>query len=55
MRADALATACMVVGAEEALRLIQRAGNAQCYLIVAEGDSMRVVTSTGWEAQFKHE
>ena len=55
MRADALATACMVVGAEEALRLIQRAGNAQCYLIVAEGDSMRVITSTGWEAQFKHE
>ena len=49
MRADALATACMVVGEEEALDLIDRAGDAACYLIVAQDDSMVVVTSPNWK------
>ncbi len=49
MRADALATACMVVGEEEALSLIDRAGDAACYLIVAQDDSMVVVTSPNWK------
>lgn len=48
MRADALATACMVQGAERALDMIERAGDAACYLIVAQGDSTTVVTSPNW-------
>ena len=49
MRADALATACMVLGAEEALAMIERAGDAACYFIVAQNDSLIVVTSPNWE------
>lgn len=49
MRADALATACMVLGAEKAMELIERAEDAACYLIVAEGDSTIVQTSENWE------
>jgi thiamine biosynthesis lipoprotein len=49
MRADALATACMVLGAEEALDMIERAQDAACYLIVAKKDSLTVVTSSKWE------
>lgn len=48
MRADALATACMVLGAEEAIAMIDRAGDAACYLIVAENDSLQVVQSAKW-------
>jgi thiamine biosynthesis lipoprotein len=48
MRADALATACMVLGAGEALDMIERSQDAACYLIVAEGDSLRVITSSRW-------
>ncbi len=48
MRADALATACMVLGTEEALAMIDRAGDAACYLIVAENDSLQVVESAKW-------
>lgn len=48
MRADALATASMVLGAEEAIAMINRAGDAACYLIVAENDSLQVVTSSKW-------
>ena len=50
MRADALATACMVLGAEQALDLIQRAGDAHCYLIVAQGDSLIALTSPDWSS-----
>lgn len=48
MRADAMATACMVLGAEEALNMISRAGDAACYLLVAQDDSLVVVTSPNW-------
>ena len=48
MRSDALATACMVLGKEEALGMIERAGDAACYLIVAENDSLSVFTSPNW-------
>ena len=48
MRADAMATACMVLGKEEALRMIERAGDAACYLIVTENDSLSVITSPNW-------
>ena len=49
MRADALATACMVLGAEEALDLIERTKESACYLIVAQADSLIAITSPNWE------
>ena len=49
MRADALATACMVLGAEQALDMIDRANDAACYLIVAQNDSLVVVKSPNWD------
>ena len=48
MRADALATACMVLGEEEALRMIETTTDAACYLIVADCDTLRVITSERW-------
>ena len=48
MRADALATACMVLGADGALDLIRRAQDAACYLIVAQADSLTVLQSPNW-------
>ena len=49
MRADALATACMVLGAEEAIDMIDRAEDAACYFIVAQNDSLITLTSSKWE------
>jgi thiamine biosynthesis lipoprotein len=49
MRADAMATACMVLGAEEAMAMIDRAGDAACYLIVAQNDSLITITSPQWD------
>ena len=54
MRADALATACMVVGETQALQLIEKAGDAACYLIVAQGDSMIVMTSPNWKESIEN-
>ena len=48
MRADALATACMVLGEAEAIEMINHAEDAACYLIVAEQDTLRVATSQRW-------
>ena len=48
MRADALATACMVLGANKALEMIDRAEDAACYFIVAQNDSLVVITSPNW-------
>ena len=48
MRADALATACMVLGEKEALNMIECTPDAACYLIIAQGDSLRVVSSSRW-------
>ena len=48
MRADALATACMVLGAEQAIDMINRAKDAACYLIVAKNDSLTVISSQNW-------
>lgn len=53
MRADALATACMVLGAEEGLQLIDRAQDAACYFIVAKNDSLVVLSSPNWEEMIK--
>lgn len=49
MRADALATACMVLGVEKALEMIQAADDASCYLLVAQADSIAVITSPNWK------
>ena len=49
MRADALATACMVLGEEQALNMIERAQDGACYLIVGKKDSLTVITSPKWE------
>lgn len=49
MRADALATACMVLGADEAMEMIAKAGDAACYFIVAENDSLTIVRSNNWD------
>lgn len=49
MRADALATACMVLGEDDALTLIEATQDAACYLIVAQGDSLQVITSSRWQ------
>ena len=48
MRADALATACMVLGEKEALNMIECIPDAACYLIIAQADSLRVVSSSRW-------
>ena len=48
MRADALATACMVLGAEKALEMIKVAEDASCYLLVAQADTIAVITSPNW-------
>ena len=48
MRADALATACMVLGEEKALEMIRQAGDAACYLIVAQNDRLTAVPSPNW-------
>lgn len=48
MRADALATACMVLGEKEALNMIECTPDAACYLIVAQADSLRIITSSRW-------
>lgn len=49
MRADALATACMVLGEEEAFHMIEQTADAACYLIVAEADTIRIITSSRWK------
>ena len=48
MRADALATACMVLGEKEALNMIECIPDAACYLIVAQADSLQIITSSRW-------
>ena len=48
MRADALATACMVLGANEAKKMLEQAGDAAGYFIVAQGDSTAVITTKNW-------
>lgn len=45
MEADALATACMVLGTDSALALIEQLPQTACYLVYAEGDSMQVCMS----------
>ena len=48
MRADALATACMVLGEQAALDMINQTKDAACYLIIADSDTLRIATSQRW-------
>ena len=52
MRADALATACMVLGEADALQMIEADSLSACYLIVADNPddstALRTVTSSRW-------
>ena len=48
MRADALATACMVLGEQAALEMINQTTDAACYLIIADRDTLRIATSQRW-------
>ena len=48
MRADALATACMVLGEKAAVEMIEQTEDAACYLIVADNDSLRIIISQRW-------
>jgi thiamine biosynthesis lipoprotein len=48
MRADALATACMVLGEKLALEMIEQTNDAACYLITAKNDSLHVSCSSRW-------
>ena len=49
MRADALATACMVLGTEQAFHMIENTPDAACYFITAHGDSLNIITSSRWQ------
>ena len=49
MRADALATACMVLGQNDALNMIDGIPDAACYLIVAKDGQLDVITSSRWK------
>lgn len=46
--ADALATACMVLGEEKALEMIEGLDDVSCHLIIADGDGTRITISSGW-------
>lgn len=48
MRADAMATACMVLGEQAALDMINQTTDAACYLIIADSDTLRIATSQRW-------
>lgn len=49
MRADAIATACMVLGEQAALDMIEQTTDAACYLIIADSDTLRIATSQRWQ------
>lgn len=53
MRADALATACMVLGADSAIQMMAKAKDAECYLIVAHNDSLVTMCSPGWNSRIR--
>ncbi len=48
MQADALATACMVLGVDEALTMINALDSVECYLIYAMDTTYAVVQSEGF-------
>lgn len=53
MHADALATACMVLGVKEALNLCESDSTIDGYFIYSDGDSLKTVFSSGFEKYIK--
>lgn len=49
MEADALATACMVLGADSALMMINSIPDTECFLIVASDSGYIYLTSDAWK------
>ena len=49
MRADSLATACMVLGKNAALEMIEEIPDAECYIIVSQSDTLHIETSSNWQ------
>ena len=54
MRADALATTCMVMGEVQAMELIEETEDAACYFIIADNNKMYVKTSSRWQELFEN-
>ncbi|MBR1808450.1 MAG: FAD:protein FMN transferase [Paludibacteraceae bacterium] len=50
MTADALATACMVLGKDSALSMISALPGTDCYLIYSSGDSIAILMTEGMKA-----
>jgi len=48
MLADALATTCMVLGAEDGLKLIESMENVECYMISRNGEKLVTLQSSGF-------
>ena len=50
MRADALATACMVLGVDSAMMLVESLPETECYLIYSpsETDTLAVIHTAGF-------
>ncbi|MDP7062539.1 MAG: FAD:protein FMN transferase [Planctomycetota bacterium] len=48
MLADALATACMVLGPEDGMKLIRDLNHVECYMIIREGDRLTTKHSDGF-------
>ena len=53
MRADALATACMVLGVKDALNLCENDTSIDGYFIYSDGDSLKTIFSSGFEQYLK--
>lgn len=49
MTADALATACMVLGKDSALSMIENLDGCECYLIYSESDTLAVQMTKGMQ------
>lgn len=46
--ADAMATACMALGADEAMRFVEAISGADALLVIARGDTTEIVTTSGF-------
>lgn len=55
MTADALATACMVLGTDSALLMIENRPETECYLIYATDTATAVVFSSGMSTLIQHD
>ncbi len=53
MHADALATACMVLGTDSAMLLCENDSTVEGYFIYSDGDSLRTVWTHGFERYMK--